>query len=1192
MRNWTAEQRQAIDSRGENLLLAAGAGSGKTAVLTERIARMATGWTDDGEVEAVPLRSLLVVTFTRAAATEMRQRIQKRLEELARNDARENVRFHAREELQNFDQAQISTLHSFCQSVLRRHFTLPGLDLDPSFRMVDTAETALLRQTALEECIENAWKEAEENGQSHSVELLSSALSDGKSGIAGLVERCYLRMMSLPDPWGYLQGSVAVYGQTFEEFVAGDDYRQLLEEKQQLFADACDALFDVSRLAEQPQSNAKEKFLAALPDCLAQTQHAKEVLDAENIDAILALQSPKFPDFRSWPKAEDAAKSLLNCAKDAWKQIQGDALNPEPLYQAMHDIYEPLQSLSDLLKSFHAIYQQKKRDAGVLDFNDLEQMTLIALSDESVRNEYRSRYQGVFVDEYQDSNRVQEAIVSAISGEGQLFCVGDIKQSIYRFRAADPGLFRERESLYHDQPKMGKTIHLQKNFRSEPNVLFAVNDVFSRIMEPLGSLRYGEENALAPGRTQEGEAAPVRLTVCLKQKSKTTDEEEENEAEEEALTGIHQEATLAVQAIQERMKEEIRDAETGLMRKPCYRDFAVLLRTASGPAEEVAQIFSQAGIPAYAALRGGYFETLEIQVLLNLMRLVDNRRQDLALLSVMRAGFCGFTDDDLVALRLAYPREKSVADAYLLTLQSEATEPLFIHCRALDLLLHEAKQYARALALDKWILWLMEKTDYDLLCSAMPSGQQRKANLDLFLQRARDFEARAAGGLYGFLQYIDRLQEAGQDEGEAMLSGGGSDAVRIETIHGSKGLEYPIVLLLGLGRKINQQDTRSPLLLHVDLGMGARSISPHQRIRKTTLRRERIKQQVKEETIAEELRLLYVAMTRACEELWMFGSCSASDNKKASWLAEQATGSLLDFLLDAVIAFPQSASLRESLEMDAVFPQDSDALWQIETAESVFASQEEESSVAENALRQWEIQAAMVDPSSTAQHYAWQYNSSRVPGKVTVSSLASGRAHFDETPRFLAKSHQTGADYGMAYHAVLEHLDWQQKLDEPALFTQLEWMRDRDLISQEQRDMIDPARLSRFCQSELGQRVQQADQRHELHREWPFTAWLDAQRVTTDAPIGEKVILQGVIDACFWDSDAWVLIDYKSDRIVKNSPEALQAAADAHKDQLSLYAHALTELTGKPVKQTYIYLLSVGEAILVDAKAIVDVTEK
>ena len=1182
MPEWTPPQREAIGSRGTDLLLSAGAGSGKTAVLTERIVSMA--------LDGTPLRRMLIVTFTNAAALEMRQRIQSRLEVLAREATDGERRARAREQLEAFAQANISTIHSFCQKVLRRHFQEAGID--PAFRVGDEYECAMYRQEALDEILEDAYRRQEEEGGA--LPALEAALCDGAEPIERLLLRCYQTMMSLPAPWQWLDEAVAAYGESLEEFWTGTLYQEHLKQGVQGLREGLAYAMATREIARASSEGPTAKFMDAAECCVEQFQTALRVLESD-VSAFAAVSKVSFPSFASWNKAKgegrEQAQAANDAAKEAWKKYGGRVYDAKALWLPLHGMHAPLQELARLLREFHVRYGEKKRAKGLVDFADLEHMALDVLRQPAIRAEYRQRFDGVFVDEYQDSNRVQEELMEAVGGEGKCFYVGDVKQSIYRFRAADPSLFSERAERYDADEKAGRRIDLRENFRSVPNILHGVNDVFLRVMALSGELPYGEEEKLIPGREKRPNEAPLSLFVVQGGRGDAENIDESDDAasglaEREEMTGIHREAVLAARLIRQRIGQPIYDPQIKTERPTRHQDIAILLRTAHNQAEAVARALAEEGIPAYAAMAGGYFEALEVQVLLNLMRLVDNRRQDIALLSVMRAGICGFTDAELVALRSNYPKKEcpALADAFLAAARSNADDPLHQCCRALNALLLEAKQRARALRLDKWIEWLLGETGYDLMTAALPGGRQRSANLEVLLKRARDYESIAAGGLYGFLQYVDRVIASGRDMGEAVLTGEGSDAVRIMTVHASKGLQFPIVMLLGLGKEINQADQRRKLLLHRDAGLGARGFDAERRIKSPTLRHEAIVARLASESVAEELRLLYVAMTRACEELILMGSLGrrAQNSKKyALWMEGTANSSLLDFLLDAVIRFPEAEELRTAWDIASPEQRLPVGKWKIQLVSEKMWREDVVTREHEEALRRWEEDAQRVESSDVAEHYAWRYPAQRVPGKVTVSALASGRLRFDETPKFLARSHRTGADVGKAYHAVLEKLDWSAGVDRAGLGAQVTAMLDRELLTSEQADMVDLDKLAQFTTGSLGQRMKKAATAGKLRREWPFTILLDAGRLpgADEQLAGEETILQGIIDACFVEDDHWVLVDYKSDRIVDDSPDALHNAASAHQKQLSLYADALEQLTHRPVQQAYVFLLAVGQAV-------------
>lgn len=1155
-RIWTPNQKKAIDLRDTDLLVTAGAGSGKTAVLTERITQLI--------LEGTKLQNMLVVTFTNAAATEMKQRIQTRLEEIAGHGETSIVRNIARTQLDEFDTANISTLHSFCISILRRHFYAAGID--PAFQVGDSYECAIMRQEALEDVLEEQYALHDPGFL-----LLEEGLTDKANSLEKVVVDLYNFLMSQPQPWVWLDAAVTRYDVTQQDIQAMPEYIAILDGISADLALAGKKLCDARSLL--PGSSLFDKARQKFSDDILLLDSLAFRAKKGDYSIGSELQEHKFTTMASVPKKEPSPLEKISTlraeASDLYKPHKGIVPDPEKYAQQICAMQPAVKALARTVKRMHEVYRERKGEKSLLDFNDLEHFALQVLQDQSICSQYRERFTHIFVDEYQDSNQIQEDIIGRIARPGSMFCVGDIKQSIYRFRSSDPTIFLQRM----ERVKQGKTgqqmIALQQNFRSTPNVLHAINEIFYRVMPLSGELEYMDEDALVPARIPISEKA---VTVSIINKKADTENADDQVTE---LDGIQYEAYLAAEYIRRRMREPIYDAQQQRKRPITYRDFTVLMRTVKGTAEAVARIFSQEGIPCYAELRSNYFEAIEVQVLLNLLRIVDNLRQDIPLLSVLRSGIGNFTDDDIIAIRQRHMTEVNFYDAFFLV--AEDSDDLGKKCRELLSLITQAKEITKASSLEQTIEWLLTETNYDILVSALPGGPQRRANLDALLYRARKYDQSSSRGLYGFLRYLERLREAGQDMGEARLSGAGGDCVRIMSVHSSKGLEFPVVLLLGIGKKFNLRDTYKKVVIHKTLGVGVKYFDMENRKRGTTFFHQITAERLKREARAEEMRMLYVAMTRAKEELMMIGSVNVSIQKAADkWLLGSARESFLDFLMDALMQLNASQTFCEDIGIEKKVNNPGHATWELK----YLGAQEVMINIANQAdrerLTQWIKEARKVNAEEVNEYYKWKYQSKAIQGKVTVSSLAAGKLSFDDTPRFLTPVRMTAADRGTAGHAVLELLDWKGDLTTEGILRQMHQLAENEYISIEQMKAVDAANLARFCASDLGERMKHAT---KIYREVPFTLVMDADTLLGEQYKGEQTVLQGVIDAYFEEDNAWVLVDYKSDKTPDKSEEGLKKAANQHSEQINLYARALNKLTGKTVTQAYIFLLSAGAAV-------------
>ena len=1157
---WTARQREAIEKRDENLLVSAGAGSGKTAVMTERLIQLVLEGTD--------LRNMLVVTFTKAAASEMRRRIQMRLAEIAADEEQqEAMRLRARDQLEAFSQANISTIDSFCTQVLRRHFH--EVDLDPAFRVGDEYETSILRKEAVEETTETLFQKEEV-----AFLALDDALGDRADGLENWILRVYAFMMALPEPWAWLKQSCEAYEVTPESLQDSPVYESYCQWGASECQKAVHALLQGRALL--PEDAAGDTLRAHLDEECGMIRAAAMQLEQKTMQTLL----PKRVVFKRFvfPRGRDdidkeSIQSFREQAKKIWdalsKQdwsLEKNAAKMQAMSPAMHGLYRAIEQ-------YHILYRQKKQEKGMVDFADLEHFALEALKKETVQKEYREKFAFIFIDEYQDSNGVQESILTCISKPNNLFCVGDSKQSIYRFRAADPSLFLARAQAYETE-KSGRVIPLNQNFRSEENILHAVNDVFSIAMPMGGEQTYEADDMLYAGREAGQEAAPV--CVCLVEEDKAVQQgADDDDDDAHDISRVQAEAYLIAQKIHARMGKMIYDPKTKSMRKIGYRDFAILLRSVRGSAEVMARTLAQEGIPSYADLSGGYFDALEIQVLMDVLRLVDNRDQDVAWLSVLRAGFCGFRDADLIDI-CAQKEGKSLLEKVERMARSENSdaEGTAQKCRAILHLLEEAKQRELAMHLAKLVEWLIDQTNYDAMVAALRGSEQRKANVDVFLKLAQTYEGLSARGLSGFIRFLEGFQEAGEDRGEARLSGEGADCVRIVSIHKSKGLEYPIVFLAQCGKQRNQMDLKNNLILHRQAGIGIKYIDRAlSRMGETLLWRE-TRRMVEQESIAEELRVLYVGMTRAMNELILMGSIKNADKKIPKWQAAQSSFTFLDFVMSALIHMDVAQAWLDEQGVPRLgFAKEAKAMWHLESLASQGIRPYDAEEKQQANVRTFLEQAKFADTRDYRRWIDWRYDDIPMPSKVAVSALSKGRETLDATPRFLMPKRMTATDRGVAAHTFLQHVQWQEALDQANIREQAKQMVANEMLAQEQADVLRIPLLMRFFSSELGKRMRKAS---FIEREKAFTMKMPVEELYEDACEGE-ITVQGVIDACFLEEDEWVLVDYKTDYVDREAN--MEEAAKPYALQLNLYARALQKLTSKNVREKWVVLLSCGEAI-------------
>lgn len=1263
---FTPEQQRVIELHNSNILVSAAAGSGKTAVLVERIIRMIC----DGEHPA-DIDRLLIVTFTNAAAAEMRERIAAgiaaRLEADPGNE-------HIQKQSALLHNAQITTIDSFSLFLIRNHFNEIGLD--PDFRVADEGEIKLLQQEVLAQLLEDAYAgqfvpEAPE--QFHAcVEYFCPG------GRESVLEQHILNLSryagSFPWPEEWLEERKNDYAAGDMEALVHSDYGQYLTERVNRTVEGClEKLREVKRLCELPDgpymygelTEAEIEQLERLTSCKDLEEQAAK------IPAVTFARLPSKKDDSVDPAKRELAKAIRNSVKDTLSDLS-ESYFKTPLELAVEQgkaCREPLRILLDLVLEFDRRLLAAKQERHLIDFSDMEHYALqILLKREKVEEtgsigtdrtetkyrivpsdvamEYRQYFQEILIDEYQDSNLVQEYLLSAISGEEEgrynRFMVGDVKQSIYKFRLARPELFLEKYDTYQETGDLCR-IDLAKNFRSRIQVVDAVNGVFSRIMSrEIGGIAYDDKAALYPGAVYPAQEDPAYGSELLLIRKPEKGEREESGIGEQHAEGagvlvdydnVRQLEALAIAARIKQLKGslQVMEKSTGELRPVRYSDMVILLRTTSGWDEEFKKILEQQGIPVYITSKTGYFGALEVQELLQFLRVLDNPRQDIPLFGVMQSVFGGFTQEEIAQIRSGgeghsrkrmtlYEALKEVAQSGRTVEEGEeisagesAGEEAELSQKA-DTFLQRIGHY-RDLTPFTSIRDLLQRIldDYDYLnyVTALPAGSKRRANVEMLLTKASAFEKTSYFGLFHFIRYMEQLEKYDVDYGEADTLDENADVVRIMSIHKSKGLEFPVVFVSGLSKRFNMQDANQSLIVDMDLGVAVDYVDSVRRIKNKTLRRTVLSAKMKEDNLAEELRVLYVALTRAREKLILTAVLDKADEKwelaqmtgqeRLTYLDFCEAGSYMDFLLPIL---PQTGiavktlrtedlaveELREQLRMGDRREQ----LRLIACGETTLTGDPEENERKLMYLR---------------ERFAYQYphpGLQKLYTKTTVSELKiAAMAEKDEAafhtfeekevvpyiPGFRREQEKvSGAVRGNAFHRTMELLDFTYLFTESGLFTgcpnnyeeyrrgldknrlqnRLEEFLQRETISlrltEEYAKAVSLPKILNFLEQELAYRMWRAQEQGLLYREQPFVLGIDAKRLDPDLPEGEKVLIQGIIDVFFIEDGEIVLLDYKTDVI-----DSLEALWNRYNVQIQYYEEALTKLMQMPVKERILY---------------------
>ncbi|MGB7998725.1 MAG: helicase-exonuclease AddAB subunit AddA, partial [Anaerobacillus sp.] len=897
---WTDEQWEAIAARGQDVLVAAAAGSGKTAVLVERIIRRLADENDPAEVDRI-----LVVTFTNAAAAEMRHRIGEALEGRLKEDPSS---LYLRRQLSMLNRASISTLHSFCTEVIRRYYY--EIDLDPAFRVADQTEAALLREEAMEELFEEHYSQKENEAFFDLVDRYSSDRSD--VDLQQLVERLYHFSSSHPWPEQWLLDSVKMY-----EEADGKEFDQLFWVKEltkdvilQLegMRDVQDKAIEHSSAPGGPEPyletlETEREMVNGLLNAASQSWQAlKSVFDTVTFGRLKPCKGDQYDS-----EMIDTVKAMRDRVKKTVQGLKEDLFerDPDEYVKDVVKLAPVLSTLSSLVNEFRERYTMLKKEKGLVDYSDLEHYCLSILLDDastpdhpipsSAAREYQTQFAEVLIDEYQDTNSVQETILNAISRSsetgGNRFMVGDVKQSIYRFRLAEPGLFLSKYKTFgrtSDDPS--KRIDLAKNFRSREEVLNGTNFIFKQIMdERVGEIEYDDAAELIPGADYPPAETVIPEVHIIDQSSGSEDEDDVEKVQLEARFIASRIKSMMGKSEEERTK--IYDRKEDRMRPIQYRDMVILLRATASWAPVILEELKQAGVPAYSDLASGYFEATEVAIMMSLLNVIDNPYQDIPLASVLRSPIIGLSEEELALVRI---NEKH--SSYYAALQvycASETNPLSEKLSRFITNLNRWREESRQTSLSELIWQLYRETNYYEFVGGMPAGLQRQANLRALYDRARQYEATSFRGLFRFLRFIDRMKERGSDLGTARALGEQEDVVRVMTIHKSKGLEFPVVFLAGAAKQFNMRDMSNQMLMHKEFGLATKFIDPVNRISYPTLPYFTLQKRMKLEMLAEEMRVLYVALTRAKEKLVLIGTVNDWEKELLSWASASGDDWLL-----------------------------------------------------------------------------------------------------------------------------------------------------------------------------------------------------------------------------------------------------------------------------------------------------------
>lgn len=1199
---WTKEQQQVIDLRNRNILVSAAAGSGKTAVLVERIKELVLD-----KKHPVDIDHLLVVTFTNAAAAQMKERVAKALEKALQENP-SDVRLQQQAAL--VQNAQITTIDSFCLYVLRNHFHEIGLE--PNFRIGDEGELKLLREDVMTGLFEQCYEE-KHPGFLHLISCYGTSRSDAP--VRDMIFKLYSYAQSYPWPKQWLREALSCYEiKTEQELEQAPFIEMTVEYGKQMvkgYLEQAEHYHELCQDVDGPDmyEEACEQDVELMEKLLSCSTYQNFY---EELGKCKFATLGRAKDYIGSPEKQEQVKTERKKLKDGIGKLKSDcfALTFREILEQLTLVQPSAEALAEVTERFIDAFAERKQDKNLVDFSDLEHFALEILVEEEngkpteTAKEFQNAYEEIMIDEYQDSNYVQETILRAISrevvGQNNLFMVGDVKQSIYRFRLARPELFMEKFDTYETTDAPCQRIDLHKNFRSRDTVLAFTNDIFYQIMKRnLGGVDYTDEAALycgadyPAGEKEDAFDSEILLT--------TTQELEEGTKQQ--ISKQELEAKLIADRIRKMVgKEEVVDEETGEFREVRYGDIVILLRSLSEWADLFAEVLNANGIPAHTVSRTGYFSTLEIRTVLNYLRILDNPRQDIPLAAVLKSPMAGLSDEQLARLRLLAedkPYHQCVkmfleAEEELTEKESTADEDMRAKLKRFSETYKKLRRQTMDIPMHELLQKVLKETGYARYASALPAGRQRLANLHMLSEKAIAYEKTSYRGLYHFIRYIDELQKYDVDFGEAELVGENEDAVNIMSIHKSKGLEFPVCFVSGMGKSFNKQDSRSKMILHPNLGVGLDIIEEDRRIKVPAFFKKVIARQTELESLGEELRVLYVAFTRAKEKLIITGCIKDEEmlqqireiycgsNRKALNFKERAEAkTFLEWILPAAAA---SGSWDKVSYVTPWSMLEDEAAHQITEHVSLRQRVQQAEEVSDTLYEKIKEQLSYQYPHPDAIHLVTKYSVSELKHRA-MRELAA-KEEEDVTPKFLeevstpyvpafmegkAEVNQ-GALRGTAMHRLMECYDFTKMPDRSDEFAenikkQLTGLVQMGKVSEDMQKLIRIPSVELFLKSKLAPRMKAAAMRDDLFREKPFVMGNHEMEE-------EMVLIQGIIDVFWVEEDGIVLLDYKTDRV-----DSATRLRDMYKEQLDLYAEALERIFPLPVKEKYLYSFRLNQAI-------------
>lgn len=1189
---WTEDQLAAIETRNKNILVSAAAGSGKTALLIERIVQIILK-------EKVEVDELLILTFTRGAAGEMKNRLSKVLTKALED--KDNNRSFIMKQLNGLGGAMITTLHSFCLSILRQYFQ--KVKIDPGFMLGNETEMTLMRKETLEEVFEMAYLEAQENKDS-GFPLLIEKYSGNRNdqGLKDSVESFYDFLSSQADPEDWCQKALEAFNCTEESLWKvpwGIELKKILETE-------LEGALDYAIKAEEACLGI-DGFEKTYAQMLGERETVVEIqglFTEDPYQGLSALKEVKYPNYKGSTKIDkslsDEIKDLRTKSKGIIQGLQKNyAQNMEAMVLELHDLGNTMEDFVNLTMQFIENFREKKEKKNLVDFNDLERLALEILQDPEIAELIRDKYQYIFLDEYQDTNEVQETIIQKIARENNYFMVGDVKQSVYRFRSADPKIFIEKYHRFMKDASPNETlINLSRNFRSAQGVIDSVNCIFQRIMsKKLGEIDYDEYAMLHKGLLEEGPYEKTEIHLLETDSENPLDlENEENESLNQR-TSVETEARFIGNKIQSLVGTKIFDTRKNKERFITYGDFGILMRSVVNRGDVYQKVFTEMGIPSYFDGGSNYYESLEIRTILNLLTLIDNHRQDLPLLSIMTSPIGGFTTAECTKLRIDYP-----GGFYYQGVENHgknAGDELSKKIKGFYKKLDQWRKVSKILTIEDFLWTLYLESGYYAFVGALPGGEQRQCNLRILLKRGGDYKKSTLKGLYQFIRFIENMKKHKQDISPPASLSKEDSVVRIMTIHKSKGLEFPIVFLTGTGKGFNKRSNQDQILFHKELGICPDMVNLEKRFKRSSLAKEVCKARNNMEMLSEEMRLLYVAMTRAEEKLYIVATVKNLEKENKKWLEEPDDFQLLksnraiDWVMLGILGGKSDLEIHEFLELDSF------KIYEYQGLENPILKEKNDTTVF--------YENKNIDPEVKKEvfrrlDYVYPHKVDKeLPSKMSVSEikeLKHGKEKLEKKidlmkkPKFLEEITQefSGAQRGTALHLFMEAInlkplqDFVQKNGENNFNRYLEtYLREErtrlikdGFLSEALGKTLDLSKVLEFYDSPLGIRLLSSP---KVKREIPFNYEYSPGKVKEDwKGLDDKIMVQGMIDCAFMEEGSWVLIDYKTDYY--RHPMERESLIKNYKTQIDIYSEALENLTGVLVKEKILSLIVMKENVI------------